>query len=104
MQELKKCILRHWIHSHEEDTKEVAIYRPVTYNFPPSRGRVGFEFMEDGEMVHYEIGYADGPKQSVGRWVVEGQDRIKINLENECMQPLELKIVSCDEETLKVRR
>lgn len=104
MQELKKCILRHWVHSHEEDTKEVAVYRPVTYNFPPSRGRVGFEFMEDGEMVYYAIGYADGSEPSSGRWDIQGQNRIRINVENERIQPFDLEIVSCGEETLKVKR
>jgi hypothetical protein len=104
MRELKKCILRHWIHSHEEDTKDVAVYRPVDYNFPPSRGRVGFEFMEDGNLIYYGIGYADGSNQSSGHWVAEGQNRIRINVENERMQPFELEVVSCDEEALKVRR
>lgn len=104
MQELRKCILRHWIHSHEEDTKEVAVYRPVDYNFPPSRGRVGFEFMEDGELNYYGIGYTDGSEKFPGRWVAEGQNWVRINVENERMQPLELEVVSCDEEALKVRR
>lgn len=103
MQELRKCILRHWTHSHEEDTQEVAVYRPVDYNFPPSRGRIGFEFMEDGELVYYGIGYADGSEQSSGRWVAEGQNWVRINVENERIQPFELEVVSCDEEALKVR-
>src|SRR5437016_3836835 len=28
MANLQTCILRHWIHSHEEDTQDVRVYRP----------------------------------------------------------------------------
>ena len=104
MQELRKCILRHWIHSHEEDTNEIIVYRPVNYNFPPSRGRIGFEFMEDGGMNYHAIAYADGSEQSFGHWDTQGQNRIRINVENERIQSFDLEIVSCDEETLKVKR
>ena len=104
MQELRRFILRHWIHSHEEDTNEVIVYRPVNYNFPPSRGRIGFEFMEDGKMTYHGIAYADGSEQSSGHWEIQGQNRIRINVENERIQPFDLEIVSCGEETLKVKR
>ncbi len=59
--------------------------------------------MEDGELVYYGIGYADGSEQSSGRWVAEGQNWVRINVENERIQPFELEVVSCDEEALKVR-
>jgi hypothetical protein len=104
MQELKKCILHHWIHSHEEDTNEVVVYRPMNYSFPPSRGRIGFEFMEDGMMIYHGIAYTDGSEQSSGHWDIQEQNRIRINVENERIQSFYLEIVSCDEEKLKVKK
>jgi hypothetical protein len=99
----RKCLLRHWVHSHEEDTKEVAVYRSIGYGFPRSRGRVGFNLMKDGKLVYYGISHTDLSLQSSGRWTFLGrQNRLKMNLDNEGMQPFELEIVSCNEEMLKI--
>jgi hypothetical protein len=101
----QKCLLRHWIHSHEEDTKEVAVYRPVGYAFPRSRGRVGFNSIEGGKLIYDGIGGTDRSVRSSGRWTfLERQNRLKMNLDNKAIQPFELEIVSCDEEMLKVKR
>jgi hypothetical protein len=64
---LQECNLRHWVHSHEEDTQDVRIYRPAGYDFPLSRGRVGVEFREGGELVDYEIARANGSEEFSGR-------------------------------------
>lgn len=104
MRDLEACILRHWIHSHEEDTPGLRVYRPADYNFPRSRGRVGFEFREGGQLVYYGIARADGSEVSPGRWTIEGPNRIAIEVENERIQPFILEVLSCDAETLKVKR
>lgn len=44
MTDLDACLQRRWLHSHEEDTADVRVYRPAEYPFPPARGRDGFEF------------------------------------------------------------
>jgi hypothetical protein len=104
MEELPTCILRHWVHSHEEDTADVQVYRPVSYNFPPSRGRRGFEFRAGGELVYYRIAPADGTLEALGRWTLEGPNRVRIDVEDDRIAPVTLEIVSCDDETLKVRQ
>jgi hypothetical protein len=104
MAELPTCILRHWVHSHEEDTADVKVYRPMSYNFPPSRGRRGFEFRAGGELVYYGIAPADGTLAAVGRWTLEGPNRLRIEVEDNRIAPFTMEIVSCDEETLKVRQ
>ena len=71
MADLKTCILGQWIHSHEEDAEGVMVYRPANYSFPPSRGRMGFEFREGGKLVYYGIARADGSEQFSGSWVIE---------------------------------
>ncbi len=104
MEELRGCLLRHWVHSHEEDTQEVRVYRPTSYNFPPSRGRMGLEFREGGELVYHAIARADGSEQSYGRWAIEGSNRLRIDVDSEQIQPFTLEVVSCDQEILTVRR
>jgi hypothetical protein len=104
LEDLQTCILRHWIHSHEEDAQGVVVYRPANYNFPPSRGRIGFDFREGGELVYYGIARADGSEESSGSWVIEGPNRVRIKVDSERVQPFVLQVVSCYDQALKVRR
>ena len=104
MEDLQTCILGHWLHSHEEDTQDVMIYRPANYNFPPSRGRIGFEFREGGELVYYGIGRADGSEQFSGSWVIERSDQVIIKVDSEHIKPIVLQVLSCDDQTLQVKR
>jgi hypothetical protein len=104
MANLQECLKRHWIHSHEEDTQDVRVYRPAGYDFPPARGRRGFEFREGGALVYFGIARADGSELFPGRWTIAGTTRVRIDVDNERIQPFILEVVSCDDETLKVRR
>ncbi len=104
MKDLRSCILGHWMHSHEEDAQDVVVYRPADYKFPPSRGRRGFEFREGGKLVYFGIGRADGTEQFSGSWVVESSNRIRIEVNSERIQPFVLQVVSCNDQSLEVRR
>jgi len=104
MKDLQSCILGHWIHSHEEDAQGVMVYRPANYNFPPSRGRRGFDFREGGKLVFYGIGRADGSEQFSGNWVIEGPNRVRIKVNSERIQPFVLQVVSCNEQALEVKQ
>jgi hypothetical protein len=92
------------MHSHEEDTKDIAVYRRAGYKFPLSRGRKGFELREGGHLVYYGIARADGSERFSGRWIFEGEDRIRIEVDNERIIPFVLTIDYCDRNVLKVRR
>lgn len=77
-----ELLLKTWIHSYEEDQQEEApqdgrsgilTFRPDGYDFPPSRGRVGFTFIKTQTwgipvFIRYDIGPADGIIPSVGIW------------------------------------
>ena len=104
MANLQECLERHWIHSHEEDTQDIRVYRPAGYDFPPARGRRGLEFREGGELIYYGIARADGSEQFSGRWTIEERDLVRINVDNERIRPFILKVVSCNDDTLEVRR
>jgi hypothetical protein len=61
-----------WLHSHEEDTDTTAVYRRADYDFPPSRGRKGFELIPDGTLFEKGIGPTDRPAHTAGRWRLGG--------------------------------
>jgi hypothetical protein len=65
-------LYRRWVHSHEEDTPTEMVFRPETWSFPPSRGRIGFELRADGSFVDLAIAPSDVPEESEGRWELRG--------------------------------
>jgi hypothetical protein len=68
---MKEALLKRWLHSHEEDTSTQMVFRPATFGFPPSRGRVGFELNPDGSYVDIGIAPADGVLEAHGTWSVD---------------------------------
>jgi hypothetical protein len=93
-------LLQHWMHSHEEDSGDVRVYRPADYEFPPARGRRGFELEPGGEAAIYGPGPSDRPEATTGRWEFSGagsgSGRLKLGGE-------ELEIVSVEPDRLVVR-
>ncbi len=101
--ELPPEIFKHWIHSREEDIETVRVYRPSDYEFPPSRGRDGFEFRENGEFIQYGIGPTDRLQRIIGTWMAEGENQIKVSFEAEQQESYTMQVVSCEESLLKIR-
>lgn len=92
-------IFGHWVHSREEDADGVRIYRPRDFDFPPSRGREGFEITENGTFIAHEIGPGDGLVKASARWTI---DRLRIGFDGQ-RPPYALEILSYDANTLRVR-
>ena len=61
---LPRALFRHWVHSREEDSGDIEVYRPDGFAFPPAFGRDGFEMRVDGEFIQDDIGPADGIVQN----------------------------------------
>ncbi len=104
MKDLQSCLLGHWIHSHEEDTQGVMVFRPASYNFPPSRGRVGYEFRVGGKLVYYGIAATDGTDPLSGTWAIEGPNLVRIQVDNNRIKPFQLQVISCDDKMLKLKQ
>lgn len=96
-------IFKRWMHSREEDTQEMRIYRPSNYPFPPSRGREGFEMKENGEFISYGPGPTDRAQKRLGTWKLESGNRIVVTFEDPRWKPYTMEIIFCDREILKVR-
>jgi hypothetical protein len=62
-----------WVHSHEEDHEGIQVFRPVSYDFPPSRGRESFTLRPDGTAVAGLPGPDDrGISTDDGNWQLHG--------------------------------
>jgi len=104
LNELPECIFKYWIHSREEDTEGVLVYRPSNFKFPPSRGREGFELKKSGEFILYAIGRDDRPKKDFGHFKVVESNRLSISFDELQLKPFTLQILMCDDDVLRVER
>lgn len=102
--DLPKEIFKHWIHSYEEDTKGVKVFRPSHYNFPPARGRIGFEVKENGQFIQYRIGPTDRVVKVSGRWKAEGRDKILVYFENKEIASFTINIISYTNDILRIKK
>ena len=65
-----------WVHSHEEDSAQQKVYRHDTFEFPPSRGRSGFELHVDGTMSEFGPDASDRTSSRPGRWEILPDQRV----------------------------
>lgn len=95
-----------WLHSFEEDEEGLWVYRPNTYDFPPSRGRTGFSLEPGGVFKRFEIAPADGLEEEQGEWEQLEKDLVQIRMAQGSTPPVDyrIQIVSLDKDLLKVRR
>jgi hypothetical protein len=95
-------LFKHWIHSFEESTGDVDVYRPRGFEFPPAFGRRGLEISANGDFVLHAIGPADGTIAIPGHWIAEDFDHIGVCLQDRA--PFTLTIVSVDDDVLRLER
>ncbi|MDD1670211.1 MAG: hypothetical protein LUQ67_02690 [Methanomicrobiales archaeon] len=74
----RELLCRSWIHSHEEDEGTLMVFRPASHRFPPSRGRKGYTFHEDGTYDEIGPGPADRPVPGRGKWSLEDDGMLTI--------------------------
>ncbi|WP_187261676.1 hypothetical protein [Pontibacter beigongshangensis] len=95
-----------WLHSFEEDEGDTLVYRPNTFDFPPSRGRTGFAIEDNGVFKEYLIAPTDGLEEHVGQWTHGGNKELHIRFREEkpALQDYSLEIVSIRDKVLKVKK
>ena len=91
-----------WMHSYEEDTNEVKVYRPDTYEFPPSRGRTGFQLNEDKSFINYEIAPADGTVERKGSCSIAG-NKMMLSFEDSDKDYM-IEVISIENKVLKIKK
>jgi len=78
-QDANQFLLQSWMHSHEESGEQGEVYRPSSYDFPPSRGRYGYEFKADGTLISKGPGASDRPESQKGKWEILSDGSLKLN-------------------------
>ena len=104
MGKLSPKIFKHWVQSYEENTKDERVYRPVGYDFPPVRGREGFEIKENNEFIQYKIGPDDRPKILIGQWEAERYNKINVFFKDHEVENFTIYITFCDEQILRIKQ
>ena len=93
-----------WLHSHEDDQGDIIVYRPNTYDFPPSRGRTGFTIEKDGTFKQYDIAPTDGLEEHTGKWEARDDDKIRIMFNEKSRESYEIEVISVEPNMLKIKR
>ncbi len=91
-----------WMHSYEEDTEGVKVYRPASYDFPPSRGRTGFQLNEDKSFINYEIAPADGIVERKGSCNIEG-NKMALSFADSS-RDYTMEVISIENHVLKIKK
>ena len=99
---IKRCLHKHWIHSHEEDSGGISVYRPTGYRFPPSRGRDSFHLQPSGAVERGDPGPDDRGRVRSGKWKSSGENALQIHVDGDS-NPRQMTIVECNNDMLKVR-
>ena len=60
-----------WTHSHEEDHGGLMVFRPDSFPFPRSRGRLAFVLQGDGQGTYVPIGADDQSGSVPAQWNIE---------------------------------
>ena len=100
----KEALHQRWMHSREEDTATETVFRPVDYNFPPSRGRTGFELKPDGELVEIGIAPTDAQQENEGRWKLEDDDQLSFYQGSEAEPSQTMQVASADKDKLVIKK
>ena len=101
---LPKALFNRWVHSREEDTDEIMVFRPATFKFPRSRGRDGLEIREDGVFLLHTIAETDGLRTIAGKWKLTGTDTIVASFDDDRIRSYSMKVISCSDDILKIEK
>jgi len=72
----REALAQHWVHSHEEDSDTEMVFRPASYEFPPSRGRTSFDLRPDGGFTERGPGPSDRSEESEGKWQLDANKNL----------------------------
>lgn len=93
-----------WLHSREESHGDTLVYRPNTYNFPPSRGRTGFAIGPNGRFTQFDIAPTDGLQGQPGSWTLLAGNRLLIQPNGPQAVAYELEILKLEGKKMSLRR
>jgi hypothetical protein len=96
-------LFQRWVHSYEEDTEETQVFRPLSYEFPPSRGREGFDIRKDGSFTLLGPGRSDRGTAIAGHWVRSRDGIIVVTFEESYLNR-KIRIIEVKPQILRIKR
>ncbi|MBI1741583.1 hypothetical protein HYR54_00770 [Candidatus Acetothermia bacterium] len=93
-----------WVHSHEEDTEAEMVFRPATFNFPPSRGRISFDLKPDGSLAESGIAPDDRRLETKGTWKLEDDNTLAFYTGSQSAPHRVMRITSVDKDRLVIKK
>jgi len=98
----EQCIYEFWLHSFEEDDMTKSVYRPLSFEFPPSMGREGIEIKKNGEIIFHIIGPDDTPQQIIGHFEIQAKNKLTIHFNDK--ESKIITILSCEKGLLVIQK
>jgi hypothetical protein len=80
------------------------VFRPDSYNFPPSRGRQSFDLKADGSLIRTGIGPTDRTQQSQGHWKLEDGEKLEFYTGSDPAPSRVMEIAEADKDRLVVKK
>lgn len=102
--ELDPIIFQKWLHSYEEDTKDIKIYRPSSFNFPRGWGRSGMKIDKNGGFILFDIAPNDAIVQIPGKWHQISDGKLEISFPAGEKDDITIEIEELNTEILKVKK
>lgn len=99
-----EAIFQKWLHAYEEDTKDLKIYRPSSFDFPRGWGRTGMRIEKNGEFILYDIAPNDAIVQVPGRWSQTPDGKLEISFPSGEKEDYTIEIQEINTEILKIRK
>jgi hypothetical protein len=103
MDGLPDCLFKRWIHSFEEDSGAIQVFRPSDFDLPLTRApRYCYEFRKNGQVNRIGSGPSDAMTENKGKFRKTGEKKIILFLEG-LAKPTAIEILYCDDHILKIR-
>jgi hypothetical protein len=102
-QALPDNLFQRWVHSYEEDTPGSQVFRPPNYEFPPSRGREGFDIRKDGSFTLLGPGRSDRSVAIAGHWVRSSDGILVVTFEESSLNR-RIQIIEVKTQILRIKR
>jgi hypothetical protein len=99
-----QLLCKRWLHSSEEDTADQLVFRPTSFNFPPARGRTGFELRPDRSLIEIGIGPTDRVEEIPGKWQIQGGDQLLFYSRSSPNPTSTMQIISADADRLVIKK
>ena len=93
---------KEWIHSYEEETELVKIFRPSDYkDFPASHYRQSFLFGDENYCKYFVLDAADAHYYEEGTWEFKDNDNLVVIYDSTNHIIHQLEIIELSEDLLK---